>query len=191
MKQVVYAKWKKGEPKMTSAEQPESSSTRLDMIEAILLQTAQQQRVTMDTITQLTTKVDRNTDAIAQLTTKADRNTDAIAQLTTKVDRNTDAIAQLTTKVDRNTDDIVELKRELQDSISHLVGIIGDFAQEAHNDREQAERDRLELREQAERDRLEFREQAERDRQVFQAEIRRIWEYLFRQGNNGNAPPNL
>ncbi|MCL1464132.1 hypothetical protein [Argonema galeatum] len=30
----------------------------------------------------------------------------------------------------------------------------------------------------------------ERDREVFQAEIRRIWEYLLRQGGNGNAPPN-
>ncbi|MFN6474563.1 MAG: hypothetical protein RMY36_033445 [Nostoc sp. SerVER01] len=32
------------------------------------------------------------------------------------------------------------------------------------------------------------REQAERDRQIFQEEIRRIWEYLLRQGGNGNNP---
>ncbi len=32
------------------------------------------------------------------------------------------------------------------------------------------------------------REQAERDRQIFQDEIRRIWEYLLRQGGNGNNP---
>lgn len=31
--------------------------------------------------------------------------------------------------------------------------------------------------------------EAERDRQVFQAEIRRIWEYLLREGGNGNTPP--
>ncbi|BDA71634.1 hypothetical protein CAL7716_058000 [Calothrix sp. PCC 7716] len=31
---------------------------------------------------------------------------------------------------------------------------------------------------------------AERDREVFQAEIRRIWEYLLRQGGNGNAAVN-
>jgi predicted nucleic acid-binding Zn-ribbon protein len=31
---------------------------------------------------------------------------------------------------------------------------------------------------------------ADRDRQVFQSEIRRIWEYLLRQGGNGNTPPN-
>ncbi|RCJ28312.1 hypothetical protein A6S26_12335 [Nostoc sp. ATCC 43529] len=32
------------------------------------------------------------------------------------------------------------------------------------------------------------REQAERDRQTFQEEIRRIWEYLLRQGGNANNP---
>jgi hypothetical protein len=38
----------------------------------------------------------------------------------------------------------------------------------------------------AERD----REIVNNDREVFQAEIRRIWEYLLRQGGNGNAPAN-
>ncbi|GAX45958.1 hypothetical protein NIES4075_69790 [Tolypothrix sp. NIES-4075] len=29
---------------------------------------------------------------------------------------------------------------------------------------------------------------AETDRQTFQAEIRRVWEYLVREGENGNSP---
>ncbi len=29
---------------------------------------------------------------------------------------------------------------------------------------------------------------AETDRQTFQAEIRRVWEYLVREGGNGNSP---
>lgn len=70
--------------------------------------------------------------------------------------------------VQQNTSAIAALREDLQASISHLVGVIGDFAELAHNDREQADR----------------------ERSVFQAEIRRIWEYLLRQGGNGNAPPS-
>jgi hypothetical protein len=78
---------------------------RLDRIEAILLQTAQQQQV----------------------------NTSALAQLTAKVDG-------LTEEVD-----------SLRDIVMHSI------------------------------------QNAESDRSVFQAEIRRIWEYLFRQSGNGRG----
>lgn len=52
----------------------------------------------------------------------------------------------------QNTSAIAALREDLQASISHLVGVIGDFAESAHNDREQADR----------------------EYSVFQAEIRRI-----------------
>lgn len=71
---------------------------------------------------------------------------------------NTAAIAHL-------TEQQAELKQELEDSINHLVGVIGDFVEQAHSSQEQAER----------------------DRQVFQAEIQRIWEYLLRQSGNGRS----
>ncbi len=92
---------------------------RLDRIEAILLQTAQQQQV--------------NTSALAQLTEQQQTNTVAIAQLTAKVDG-------LTEEVD-----------SLRDIVMHSI------------------------------------QNAESDRSVFQAEIRRIWEYLFRQSGNGRG----
>ncbi|MUG94027.1 hypothetical protein F7734_17165 [Scytonema sp. UIC 10036] len=81
---------------MTNAEQP----NRLDLIEALLLQTVQQQQV--------------NTAAISQLTQQQQVNIAAIAQLAQQQ---------------------AELKQELQDSISHLVGVIGDFVEEAQQDR--------------------------------------------------------
>ncbi len=92
---------------------------RLDRIEAILLQTAQQQQV--------------NTSALAQLTEQQQTNTTALAQLTAKVDG-------LTEEVD-----------SLRDIVMHSI------------------------------------QNAESDRSVFQAEIRRIWEYLFRQSGNGRG----
>jgi hypothetical protein len=83
----------------------DGQQNRLDQIEAILLQTAQQQQT----------------------------NTTALAQLTAKVDG-------LTEEVD-----------SLRDIVMHSI------------------------------------QNAESDRSVFQAEIRRIWEYLFRQSGNGRG----
>ncbi len=83
----------------------DGQQNRLDQIEAILLQTAQQQQT----------------------------NTTALAQLTAKVDG-------LTSEVD-----------SLRDIVMHSI------------------------------------QNAESDRSVFQAEIRRIWEYLFRQSGNGRG----
>jgi hypothetical protein len=83
----------------------DGGQNRLAQIEAILLQTAQQQQT----------------------------NTTALAQLTAKVDG-------LTEEVD-----------SLRDIVMHSI------------------------------------QNAESDRQVFQAEIRRIWEYLFRQSGNGRG----
>ncbi len=97
----------------------DGQQNRLDQIEAILLQTAQQQQT--------------NTTAIAQLTEQQQANTTAIAQLTAKVDG-------LTEEVD-----------SLRDIVMHSI------------------------------------QNAESDRSVFQAEIRRIWEYLFRQSGNGRG----
>ncbi|MEA5504789.1 hypothetical protein VB735_17060 [Halotia wernerae UHCC 0503] len=90
---------------------------------------------------------------------------DRIERVLERVAVNQESLQQT---VQQNTLAIAALREDLQASFSHLVGIVGDFAEEAHNDREQAER----------------------DRSVFQAEIRRIWEYLLRQGGNGNAPPS-
>jgi ferritin len=90
---------------------------------------------------------------------------------------NTTAIAQLTSQQ-------AELKQELQDSISHLVGVIGDFVEEGQSER-QAFREQLErLTAEAAQD----RQQAAIDRQEFRTEIRRIWEYL-RDRNGGSSPP--
>jgi hypothetical protein len=83
----------------------DGQQNRLDQIEAILLQTAQQHQT----------------------------NTTALAQLTAKVDG-------LTSEVD-----------SLRDIVMHSI------------------------------------QNAESDRSVFQAEIRRIWEYLFRQSGNGRG----
>ncbi|GAA6621343.1 hypothetical protein [Scytonema sp. NUACC26] len=81
---------------MTNAEQP----NRLALIEALLLQTVQQQQA--------------NTAAITQLTQQQQNNTATISQLAQQQ---------------------AELKQELQDSISHLVSVIGNFVEEAHQDR--------------------------------------------------------
>jgi hypothetical protein len=69
------------------------SGDRLDRIEAILLQVAQQQQT--------------NTTAIAQLRQASQQNVDAIA----------------------------ETRQQLEDSITHLVGLIGDFVEEGQQDR--------------------------------------------------------
>ncbi len=106
---------------------------RLDRIEAILLQTAQQQQV--------------NTSALAQLTEQQQTNTMAIAQLTLTQHSYTQALAQLTAKVDGLTEEVDSLR----DIVMHSI------------------------------------QNAESDRTLFQAEIRRIWEYLFRQSGNGRG----
>lgn len=122
---------------------------------------------------------------------RLDRIERILEQTVTRLDRvaeqqqiNTTAIAQLTSQQ-------AEFKQELQDSISHLVTVIGNFAEEAYNDREQAKVDRQTFREQVERlaaEAAQDRQQAAIDRQEFRTEIRRIWEYL-RNRNGGSSPP--
>ncbi|BAZ14326.1 hypothetical protein NIES4071_61690 [Calothrix sp. NIES-4071] len=75
------------------------------------------------------------------------------------------------------------MRREVRytnQSMSRLERTVADLADIAR-DHQQALRL---LSQNAERD----RETINNDRAVFQAEIRRIWEYLLRQGGNGNSP---
>ncbi|MEA5504435.1 hypothetical protein VB735_15185 [Halotia wernerae UHCC 0503] len=69
-----------------------------------------------------------------------------------RLDRIEAVVASNAEAIANNTQAIAELRQELGESISHLVGVIGDFAEEA-----------------------------QQDRVVFQAEIRRIWEYLLQR----------
>jgi hypothetical protein len=87
---------------MTNPEQPQDTPSRLDRIEAILLQTA--------------TRLD-------QVALQQQTNTDAITQLTEQQKVNTAAIAQLTERVDQGFE---RMQQQLETNISDLVGIIGD-----------------------------------------------------------------
>ncbi|MGI2906967.1 hypothetical protein [Tolypothrix sp. VBCCA 56010] len=83
-------------------DQPQDTPSRLDRIEAILLQTATR-------LDQVAQQQQTNTDAIAQLTEQQKANTAAIGQLTERVDQGFERSQQL-----------------LESNISDLVGIIGD-----------------------------------------------------------------
>ncbi|MBF2064495.1 MAG: hypothetical protein IGS39_08745 [Calothrix sp. C42_A2020_038] len=61
----------------------------------------------------------------------------------------------------------------LERTVANLANIARDHQQALRLLSQNAERDR---------------ETINNDREVFQAEIRRIWEYLLRQGGNGNSP---
>ncbi|MBW4605700.1 MAG: hypothetical protein KME22_00375 [Hassallia sp. WJT32-NPBG1] len=97
-------------------DQPQDTPSRLDRIEAILLQTATR-------LDQVAQQQQTNTSAITQLTERQQTNTDAIAQLTEQQKANTAAIAQLTERVDQGFE---RMQQQLESNISDLVGIIGD-----------------------------------------------------------------
>lgn len=122
---------------------------------------------------------------------RLDRIERILEQTATRLDRVAEQQEQNTTAIATLTNQQAELKQELQDSISHLVGVIGDFVEEAHNDREQAKADRQTFREQINRlaaEAAQDRQQAAIDRQEFRTEIRQIWQYL-RDRNGGSSPP--
>lgn len=120
----------------------QSSESRLDRIENILLSTA--------------TRLDR-------VSQQQETNTSAIADLRTTQQANTEAIAQLTQQMERG---FAESRRQLEESASYLVGVIGDFVEELQQDRSQAEQDRAIIR-------------------GLQTENQRILQYLFGQQQGG------
>lgn len=63
--------------------------------------------------------------------------------------------------------------QQLTENVNAVTNRVDILATQAEQDRAQAAQDR---------------QQAAIDRQEFRTEIRRIWEYLFRQGGNGNTP---
>ena len=93
----------------------DGGQNRLNQIEAILLQTAQQQQT--------------NTTAIAQLTLTQQVNTTAIAQLTEQQRQMQAAITQLTAKVDG-------LSEQLEASFADIAVTITRLGEEAHEDRQ-------------------------------------------------------
>ncbi|KYC36847.1 hypothetical protein WA1_45130 [Scytonema hofmannii PCC 7110] len=109
---------------MTNAEQP----NRLDLIEALLLQTVQQQHANTATISQIAQQQQANTATVSQIAQQQQANTATISQIAQQQQANTATISQLTQQQ-------AELKQELQDSISHLVSVIGNFVEEAQKDR--------------------------------------------------------
>jgi dsDNA-specific endonuclease/ATPase MutS2 len=106
----------------------QSSESRLDRIENILLSTA--------------TRLD-------QVAQQQQANTEAITQLTQRMEQG-----------------FAESRRQLEETASYLVGVIGDFVEELQEDRSQAEQDRAIIR-------------------GLQTENQRILEYLFGQQQGG------
>nr|MDZ8061864.1 hypothetical protein [Nostoc sp. EkiNYC01] len=88
-------------------DRPEQPTSRLDRIEALLLQTAVQQQT----------------------------NTEAIDNLKQRFDNVGDSFDQTTQAISRLEANQEALQQQLEASISHLVGLIGDFVEEAQQDR--------------------------------------------------------
>lgn len=105
---------------------PSQPTSRIDQIEAILLQVVTQQQVTATALNRIAEQQEVNTNALSQLTTRVDNLTVQIGALGEDL---------------QNTIDI------LMESINH----------------------------------------AETDREAWQSEIKRIWEYLFGQNQNGHT----
>jgi ABC-type transporter Mla subunit MlaD len=84
-------------------------------------------------------------------------------QVSQQQQANTEAIAQLTQQVERG---FAESRRQLEESASYLVGVIGGFVEELQEDRSQAEEDRKIIR-------------------GLQTENHRILEYLFGERQGG------
>lgn len=74
--------------------------------------------------------------------------------------------SQSMTRLERTVADLADVARNHQQALRLLSQNFERISQNAERDRETINN----------------------DREVFQAEIRRIWEYLLRQGGNGNSP---
>jgi hypothetical protein len=135
-----------------------SSSDRLDRIEAILAATAVQQQANLTALDRLTERVDRiavqqqaNTEAIGRLEIQTSANTTAIDLLTER-------LARLTERVDR-----------MVDRVDRMITAI------------QSHQEALRLLAQQQND---WREHM----RIIQVEIRDIWQYLNNQlRNRGNG----
>lgn len=129
----------------------QSSESRLDRIENILLSAA--------------TRLD-------QVSQQQQVNTDAIGELRSSQQANAEAVTQLTIQMDQG---FAQSSRQLQESASYLVGVIGDFVDQLQQDRSQAQQDREIIRE------------MQTEVRGLQTENQRILQYLFGQQGGGEA----
>ncbi|WP_017314168.1 hypothetical protein [Mastigocladopsis repens] len=106
-------------------------------------------------------RLDRIEAILLQTATRLD-------QVATQQQVNTDAIAQLEVTVEQNSTAISQLGQQLEASISHLVGVIGDFVEESQQDR------------------VIIRELQSEVRGI-QTENQRILQYLFGQQGRGES----
>ncbi len=149
-----------------------TTEQRLDRIESIMLQMAQQQQINTGAIGELRLSQQANADGITQLT-------NAIGELRSSQSSNADAITQLTIQMEQG---FAESRQQLQESASYLVGVIGDFVEELQQDRTQAKQDREIIREMQ----AEIREMQTEVRGL-QTENQRMLEYLFGQQGEGEV----
>jgi dsDNA-specific endonuclease/ATPase MutS2 len=110
---------------------------------------------------------------------RLDRIENILLSTTTRLDQvsqqqqvNTEAIAQLTTRMEQG---FVESRRQLEETASYLVGVIGDFVEKLQQDRSQAEQDRAIIRE------------MQTEVRGLQTENQRILQYLFGQRGEGEV----
>jgi dsDNA-specific endonuclease/ATPase MutS2 len=88
----------------------------------------------------MTQSSENRLDRIENILLSAATRLDQVSQ---QQQANTEAISQLTQRMEEG---FAESRRQLQESASYLVGVIGDFVEELQEDRSQAEQDRAIIR---------------------------------------------
>ena len=107
-------------------------------------------------------RLDRIEAILANVATQQVAQSNTIDVLVANIQQLTENVAAVNQRVDALTTNVAEVTNR-----------VDTLATQAELDRAQAAQDR---------------QQAAIDRQEFRNEIQRIWEYLLRQGGNGNTP---
>jgi len=154
-------------------------SERLDRIEEILANLAQQQQITPATLNQVSDRLNQVSEQQQITTRKLDQVSDRLDQVSEQQQHNTIAIGKLTKRMDDVTSRFDSLVYETQRIIRNSFGSL----------------ERLESSVEVMTDAVtRLTRNAAQDRQAIrdiQAENRQIWQYLLRKSSNGNSPTDL
>jgi|GEM_PF-1646274 methyl-accepting chemotaxis protein len=140
----------------------QSNESRIDRIEAVILQVAQQQqtnteaiKVIVEQVDVMAEKVDVMAEKVDLMAEKVDLMAEKVDLMAEKVDVMAEKVDVMAEKVDVMAEKVDALSTDMQDFVKVQSAII---------------------------------DISETDRATFQAEIRRIWEYLLnQQPNNGRG----
>ena len=159
---------------------------RLDQIERILAQTAQQQQANTEAIARIDERLDRISEQQQAMTRQQQAHTEAIARIDERLDRLTENVDRLAQGFDSLVFETQRVVGQGADRLTRLEATT-EFLVDAVTRLTQSNQVMSRNIDALTRNMEAAERRAEADRAEFRAEIQRIWQYLMRQYPNGGS----